>query len=334
MGLYLRGCKLIFLSFNDAHFCDKAPESRLDEDYGTTLLDKLGQIAKVSDRVGARALLNAGDLFHIKEPSRNSHRQNLRLMEVFQKFPQVLSIAGNHDLTGDRLDSLEKQPLGSLFGAGVTKHIHLTPSVFEEDGLKVKVVGLSFVQDVAEFAGHPSFSAGESERVIGVFHCFAAKARGDMYGEAIHSYEDFIKWFPDVSVFVFGHFHSCGGIDEYNGRWFVSTGSLSRGSLHLDNLLRQVMCGFIDVKREGIKCRGVALKVRPSEEVLSVKVHEEQKAERARIEAFVGMLQEVKAAGGSAGTIRSYLDTQEIPARVRTKALEILERCGLSTGNE
>ena len=56
----------------DVHLSDRAPVSRTD-DWAETVFGKLDQVRRVAEKVGASAILDGGDFFHIKSPGRNSH---------------------------------------------------------------------------------------------------------------------------------------------------------------------------------------------------------------------------------------------------------------------
>lgn len=321
---------MLFVTFNDAHFSDIPPESRLDEDYAQTLLDKLDQIAKVANKIGARAVLNAGDLFHIKNATRNSHALIQRLTKKFKEMPLVLSIAGNHDITYDRLDTLPKQPLGVLFETSVTKHMHLVKEEFQEGNQKVVVVGLSYTTKLEEFAGHEVFLREKNCIKIGLLHCSASPRGGSFKGERFYSYPELSQMFPGVDVFVMGHLHFYTGIHCISGVHYINIGSLSRCSLHLDNLQRKVYAGLIEIREGKVDCKQLALRVLPVDKVLSVERHNRLKEERKQIESFIESLREETATQSSEDAIKFYLSKSEIPVLVREKALALLEEAGLN----
>ena len=62
---------------SDAHNSDQAPQSRTDN-WNETILGKLTQVGDIAREVKADAVLDGGDSFHIKSPSRNSHRMRKR----------------------------------------------------------------------------------------------------------------------------------------------------------------------------------------------------------------------------------------------------------------
>jgi DNA repair exonuclease SbcCD nuclease subunit len=317
------------ISFNDAHCADVPPESRLDVDYLATILSKMDQIVKVAKKLEAAAVLNAGDLFHIKTASRNSHAMIQRLMSMFRGV-NLLSIAGNHDIVMDRLDSLSRQPLGDLITAGVSQYLHQNSVLFEED-VSVRVAGLSFVPNVSEFAGAPEFTKQGADYLVMMMHCAAALKGGVMFGEPVLGYHQLGEWFPDVDVFVLGHLHFYTGIHEVNGKLFVNIGALTRASLHLDNLQRKVLAGLIKLTKEKVTCKALELKVLPVQQVLSVERHEELKEERRKMDEFISQLAAEGMEVGPGDAVRSYLSKIDISDVVRERALQLLEAAGLDS---
>lgn len=100
--------------FGDMHFSDRPPSIRT-ETYTDDILTKTQHGVDLFKKEGCDAIASAGDVFHIKTPTRNSHSLVQRVGEVLRSAGlPVLITPGNHDLSNDRLDSLSKQPLGTL----------------------------------------------------------------------------------------------------------------------------------------------------------------------------------------------------------------------------
>lgn len=98
----------------DIHLADNPPSLRTDT-YSEDILGKLQFAVEEASRRGADALVSSGDVFHLKTATRNSHRLVQRTGEVLRSTGlPVFIVPGNHDLSNDRLDSLRRQPLGTL----------------------------------------------------------------------------------------------------------------------------------------------------------------------------------------------------------------------------
>src|SRR3989344_4231877 len=108
----------------DVHMADSGPSSRTD-DWTETVLGKLGQVRDVAKKWGASAIIDGGDFFHIKSPSRNSHELIQRVARHHSDYPcPVFCCPGNHDSVYGDYAFLGQQPLGVLFAAGVYKRLY------------------------------------------------------------------------------------------------------------------------------------------------------------------------------------------------------------------
>jgi DNA repair exonuclease SbcCD nuclease subunit len=105
----------LYLLLSDLHLSDKPPSSCTDS-YTDDLFGLLEQTAKIARRRKVAAVCWAGDVFHIKTPSRTSHELVNRTKDLIDAYPcPVFIVPGNHDIRHDRLDSIDSQPLGALF---------------------------------------------------------------------------------------------------------------------------------------------------------------------------------------------------------------------------
>ena len=135
-----------FITANDIHISDLNPRSRKDN-FKESVLDKIEQIRVACNKLKADALLIAGDLFNFKAPTKNSHGLVRELIEVFKTFKcPIYMIPGNHDITGNNLESLNSQPLGVLFASETV--INLTHKVLDKKGVKISLVGIPYTEDL------------------------------------------------------------------------------------------------------------------------------------------------------------------------------------------
>jgi hypothetical protein len=98
----------------DVHLSDRPPSIRTD-DYTNDIFAKLLFIGEKAKDLQCDAIALLGDVFHIKAPSRTSHALVQQAVEVFKDSGlPVIVVPGNHDMSNDRIESLSKQPLGTL----------------------------------------------------------------------------------------------------------------------------------------------------------------------------------------------------------------------------
>jgi DNA repair exonuclease SbcCD nuclease subunit len=283
------------ITANDIHIGDINPRSRVD-DFKETILEKIEQIRKECDKRKADAFIIAGDLFNLKNPNKNTHGLVRELIELFKKFKcPVYMIPGNHDMTGNNLESLKDQPLGVLFASGAV--INLTDEKLGkkshkgDPSPKVSIVGIPYIDDI----DLSSISLPPKEDCIAqicALHLYAGPQAGSVFKEKLYGYDELSSLGSDV--FVIGHYHIDQGIQILNGKHFINIGSITRGSLAEENLSHQPKMGVIKIQwEEGkttIKTETQELKVKPASEIFDLVKREKEKKEITEIQKFVDQL--------------------------------------------
>ncbi len=323
----------------DVHMSDKAPSSRTD-DWTETVLGKLGQVRDIALERNADAILDGGDFFHLKSPSRNTHRLVNRVAEHHSTYPcPVYCTPGNHDSVYGDYAFLGQQPLGTLFSAGVFKRLYdeheavfTSPNTtWERDKggtqLKVRVVGIPYHGNKYDTERFHSIKKGDEDILICIAHVLASEKGGTMFeGEDIVRYSDLLDTDPDV--FFFGHWHMDQGITQLGDKTFVNVGSLTRGSLSQDEVQRQPACVVLKVVPGPVVTTDIVrLKVAPAEEVFDVEGRARQIKRQVQMDTFVESIRAslVPATGGQ--TMAEALgEVENVPDEVRERALSYLEQ--------
>lgn len=313
----------------DVHMADRGPESRKD-DWPKTVLDKLSQVRAVAEKVGAAAVLDGGDFFHVKSPSRNSHALVQMTAEHHADYPcPVYCTPGNHDCTYGDYAFLPQQPLGVLYSTGVFKRLYDEhEAVFEQDGVKVRVVGVPYHGTKYDLDRFRNIKRGDEHHLVCVAHVLASERGGTMFeGEDIVRYSDLLDTAPDV--LMFGHWHKDQGVTTLGDKTFVNLGSLTRGSLSQDEVERQPACAVLSFMPTGRDIRVVRLKVKPADEVFDVERRQRVESRRMEMDAFVSTLRDTLTQEPSEGGVAGLLaGMAEVPEQVRERALAYLERVG------
>jgi exonuclease SbcD len=319
--------KLLFRT--DVHVADHAPAA-WKADYRAEILDCLKQIGKLAADIGAECVLDGGDFFHVKAASRTSHGLMVQVAEIHRDYPcPVYAVVGNHDISYNNIETIDRQPLGVLFAAGLFRPLD---SVSMCGG--VRIVGVPYsptrtLEDLTAIRKQPG------DRVlVAVVHALATenpdRSVDELFGEPVFRYSDLIM--PDgPDVWMFGHWHRDQGAMRVKGKWFVNPGSVSRGSLVQDNLTRVPKVAVIDVDEDTyeITVELVELNVLPADHVFDLERKERLEAESDEISNFVGKLRET-ALGDSTASIEDYLSTLDFAKDVRDTALEYLERARMA----
>jgi DNA repair exonuclease SbcCD nuclease subunit len=295
-------------------------------DYRAELLDCLRQIGGLASRQNVDFVLDGGDFFHVKAPTRNSHALMVQVADIHRQYPcPVYAIEGNHDLTYNNVDTVERQPLGVLFAAGIFTQLR---DVNLRDA--VRVVGMPYsptrtLEDLQAIRKQPG-----DKVLIAVVHALATEkpdgTLDEFFGEPVFRYADLAL--PDgPDVWLFGHWHRDQGAVQVGGKWFVNPGSVSRGALVQENLSREPKVALIDVNEETceVDVSFWGLNVMPAKDAFDIERRERLEAESDDIGDFVGKLKEA-ALEDDAASIEDHLAGLDFAKDVREAALEYLER--------
>ena len=309
----------------DIHLSDKTPHSRTD-DWTQTVFDKIQQVGKIAREVGADAVLDGGDFFDIKSPTRNSHSLVRHTADIHADYPcPVYANVGNHDCVYGDYTFLHQQPLGVLFSTGVFNRLYDEhEAIFESSGIKVRVVGVPYhgtTYDLDRF----NIQKGDEDYLVVAAHVLASPKGGSMFeGEDIIKYSDLKGLDPDL--WLFGHWHKNQGVVEIApGKHVVNVGSLTRGTLHQDDLDRVPMTVVLSFTSEGIGIDCRELVVAPSEEVFDLDRRAQVEVRSEAMEAFVDSLRDTLTLSRNS-SVRDIVIDMDIPSEVREKTLYYLEQ--------
>jgi hypothetical protein len=326
----------LYLIYSDPHICDRAPSSCTDS-YTDDLFDLLEQVNLIAVRRKVKAVICAGDFWHLKSPSRTSHRLVQRAIRLLQSCPvQVYIVPGNHDITSDRLDSIHQtQPLGVLFESGAARCLQ---GWAEYDGPpgRLPLYGVPWLQGYGDWGAydgddpHPPIELSLADalreyRVLGAERPVLVVAHAPLYPpgkELKYEYFPAERWAEAMGMgsgpvhgYVFyGHVHephgTYGFYDAEGGITFCNNGALSRGSLHEHNLTREVGCTLWD--SETGEFEFVPLDAKPASEVFRLQ-------EKQQVTDMQGRLDDFLASVGS--TTLEAVSVESVIAHIRTLGL-------------
>ena len=316
-----------FVSTSDIHISDVNPPSRLDN-FKESIFEKLAQMRGACRKLGADAALIAGDLYNIKNPAKNSHTLNQQLIAEFKQFPcPIYAIEGNHDLTANRLESIKEQPLGVLFEDETL--LRLRNTVIEKNGIKISLVGVPFI-DGLDLETLIIPDKLDAKVQICLMHLYAGMRQGMLFKERLYGYDELAKFSPDI--FILGHYHIDQGIEEIAGKYFISLGSMSRGTIAEEDIDHEPKLGFIriSVDDEGNVekiVRSIKLRVKPASEVFDLVKKEEEKKENENIKMFVEKLAEetARVTVEKGDVFESILEKMKVAAVIRDRVLHYIQ---------
>lgn len=306
------------LTIGDIHLADRPPSIRT-ETYTEDILDKLRAAVTLAVKEKVDAIISAGDVFHIKTPTRNSHALVQRTGEVLTSAGlPVLIVPGNHDLSNDRLDSLKKQPLGTL----TKMHgIDLLIGPHKE----LPVFGLPYLHDWSELpkwmAAYRKWADARKSENFEFWPLMVTHAPIFPMGEEppyeFISADDWYGLMENGDCY-YGHIHDPHGAYAANGGegrpTMCNNGAISRGSLHEATLKREpkVTVWDDDAGPYG-PWKTLPLPFRPAEAVFRLKEKEDVDEKNTRVEEFLESVGRTSLDG---------LSIEEVHAQARTRGLK------------
>jgi DNA repair exonuclease SbcCD nuclease subunit len=314
----------------DVHLSDKTPRRRTG-DWTLDVVDKLKWIGKLAQEVGADLVLDGGDFFDVKSPTRNSHALVRQACEAHSNYPcPVYALVGNHDVKYGNIEYLPEQPLSVLFSSGVFKQFGDDQEVFITDkaGVSLRIVGVPYHGTSYDFERLKSIQKGPEDYLFVACHLLARKGEGgSMFeNEDIIGYE-LLDTITDVDCWFFGHWHKDQGITKLsNGSHVVNVGSLTRGSLHLDDLDRTPCAVEVSVSDKGLSIIRHDVPCRPATEAFKVEEAIREKDSKERMETIVEKMKSVATTGWSSLTLRERVMSVSASNGAKECALAYLEQ--------
>jgi DNA repair exonuclease SbcCD nuclease subunit len=301
----------LFLLFSDPHLSDRAPSSCQDS-YTDDIFDLLHQTVKVARQRKVAVAVCAGDFFHIKAPSRTSHELVNRAIDLIHAYPcPVFIVPGNHDIRFDKLDSIDSQPLGTLFRRGAWR---LQGWASGHDAPRW-LYGVPWQQEWTEesvslaLGDYRSVEATRTRPTLVVAHA-------PLYPpgrENPHEHFPADQWAAAMggggNVF-YGHVHEPHDLYRLRDVVFCNNGALSRGSLHEYNLTRQVGCTLWDSETGAFEF--VPLDAKPASEVFRLTEKQQVTDMQGRLDDF---LEEI------GGTSLESVSVESVIAHIKTLGL-------------
>lgn len=315
------------ITANDIHVSDNGPRGRID-DFKAAIFDKLTQMAMACSKLKADAALITGDLYNLKNPAKNTHTLNIELIRIFKKFPcPIYMVEGNHDLTGNNLESLKDQPLGVLFADGTLRQ--LRHEILKKDDREISLVGIPYTEnlDLTTLELPPK---QPHIAQICVMHLYAGIKAGMLYRERLYGYDELAKLPADI--FVLGHYHVDQGIYEEGGKYFMNIGSLSRGTQTEEDINHHPQIGLIKISMEDGKppefvLRSIKLKIKPASEIFNMVKKEEEKREKEEIQLFVEKLAAEASKGpvDKSKTIEDIIASMDMAKVIRDRVMHFIQ---------
>ena len=329
-----------FLYYGDAHM-DKNPSSRTDV-FEETRKKKIDEILLLAKKYEVRALLQGGDfldkgtissenlskVFQLWQGANFNEiimdiligNKSIKDLEKILKEKQAIptiGVAGNHELIGGDITSLNKTSLNLLVKSGfmrlATKE---NPIIFkDEDGFTVAITGSNYSHDMDDEEDRSAYIVEEK---IGDFHIHIVHGNlmDKSYGNKFkHTVITDIAYKTKADLTINGHDHIGYDLNEIDGKLFINPGSPFRFTADKKEINRMPKVVIIDVSSRGVNIKTEYLTTaQKGSDVLSRK-HIEKKKEKEEL------IEEIKSLINKA-TIGKGIDIlQIIDEIVKTKGI-------------
>lgn len=313
----------------DVHMADKTPRRRTGS-WTDDVCNKLKWIGNLSNEIKADFILDGGDFFDVKSPTKNSHSLVKNTFDAHENYNcPIYCLVGNHDVKYGKYEYLPEQPLGVLFSSGLFKELGDEKElVIEQSGVKLRVVGVPYHGTVYDFDRISNIKKKDEDILLVACHLLARKGKtGSMFeSEDIVGY-DFLNTITDVDGWFFGHWHKDQGITQLpNGSTVVNVGSLTRGSLHLDDMDREPCVVEVQVQKDKVDFIRHNLPVKPASVAFKVEEAIREKGEEQRMSEIVDKMKKVATSGWSELTLKERVMEVDASNEARELALSYLEK--------
>jgi len=354
-----------FAQLNDPHSDTVAPRARKD-DYEHTVTTKLLWFRDYCNENELMAIFT-GDIYH-----RKGDVILPRFMTWWEEYMagfkhKPLVVPGNHDLVGGNPDTAMRKPIGTLLASG-----HVLPRG-SDLYLKFGMPGGQAAEVYIACSGYDtSMENDPTEYKVGIlgkepenkYHLVIMVAHGMLMpeGQSFFGEDMYVKG-EDLrgcgsDIIMLGHYHprykipsdlTEYGRDSRNQRPLIrNPGALTRGTLKDDDLKRVPSFGVLLFNPDSMefnhwsdwfKMEDVVVPHLPATDVFLDDREEKKKeeAEKARIQALVGLMQEKTSDATTAGDFetikRQVMDNKELEEAVRDEVVMYLEKSAEVVGN-
>lgn len=306
------------LLVGDIHLSDRPPSIRT-EAYADQIFAKLEYTVGLREELKADAVVWAGDVFHIKAPSRTSHYLVQRTATLGKSYGVPwLIVPGNHDMQHDRLESLDRQPLGVLYRAGAI------PLIGEQEVAGETLYGVPYLQQWSDLRiALRGWREGSARLLVTHAPIFPP---GETVPYEFIDAEDWGRQMERPGHVYYGHIHDLHGAYETENATFCNQGALSRGSLHESTLRRKPAVTLVETDEDGaIAFTRYEVPHLPAEEVFTLAEHRDDEARQERLDEFLSSVEGTTLRGLSVEAVLEHVKTMDLDEATLREVVECIE---------
>lgn len=322
----------------DPHMASRNLSSRKDS-YPDTCRVKLSFVMQTAIKRKVDVVIIPGDLFHDKEESKVSYSLTLMWIKFLsilgQHGIQVAVVPGNHDMQFHKVD-ISKRPIAFLDVMPNFHFVHIDPLDIERDEKVLSITGSPFLfnNDKGEISERTQY--------------FPDKHRGDYHIHVTHGslipfemasefqfmdytvIEDLIAAQPKWDMLINGHIHWIGEnnrVMQLGKKVACNAGSLTRGSLKMENLKRKVsiyVADIVDANGELFPTfEEIPVPYQAAESIFDVNEYLEGKKVDKEIAVFMDLLKATTLSERSTNSnLERLIKQADVDETIKEKALE------------
>lgn len=298
------------IAVGDLHLASHNISSRKDS-YADTCKNKLLFVLRTAIKRKVNVIALTGDIFHDKSEAAidtSLIHTIYNFLDYCKKYEiKVVLTVGNHDMQWHDPD-VSKRNLGLINRAYPDTFIlvNQTPVILGEE--KVLFTGSSFIfhGDEGELKSRtqyfPSLPDGVSKDMftswIHITHgsMIPYEHVGDFQFMDVTTTQDVLAANPSWDGNINGHIHwpgADGRLIRVRNKWSLNPGSLTRGSLRMENLKRTISIYEISVdSQKNFEFTEITVPHQPADVIFDVNAYLEGKQKDKEIEGFIEMLRE------------------------------------------
>lgn len=313
-----------FAVLGDIHLSDRPPSVR-KESYADEILEKIRFCAQHAAEEDCQAIVCLGDIFHVKAPSRTSHRLVQAAHEALTSTGiPVRVVVGNHDLTGDRFDSLPQQPLGALLRMEGVDLLRGPDPDFPMYGIEYLLDWQTLPERLDEYAQWKAQTYPHHQTLLGMHAPIFPDHKTPPYDHIPAG--ELAQNVPHWTLIAYGHIH------DPEGHWVpvhgrdvtvANYGAISRGSLHAETLKRKPRAYVWDSATAAIEPFDIPCK--PVDEVFDMRTVEQSKEQAQRMTQFLDGVGSEQVTLTSIEAAAAQVDSENVTEAVKTTVKELLE---------
>ena len=283
----------------------KAPISRDQKEFEEDIENKLQQIEDICKKEKVDAITFSGDIFDVKREAVYTHKikdlnykRFLKLRNATRK-KKIYSIAGNHDLPYSSREFKDQSIYVWMVRSGVFEDVH---NKIIDLGEGIKLCGLDYNKNLGDLdreIKELNSKLDPKYTNLLLFHEHLLPHEdfnGNPFLGSKMGYKKVLKRYPNITVFLAGHYHKGYPVYKEKGRFIVNGWSLFRlaRDYYTVNKFHVPEVNIIKIKNNVVKVKTIQLQVRSFDEAIKSERLEKELEGNLNLTSFMEKVKETK----------------------------------------